>query len=86
MTTPMKVWQCIGCGRIDSDAQCLGICQDKATYIVAAADYDAVKAEVDEMRLLLQQIVHTSPRNGEWERAYKAAQERARRALEAPAA
>ena len=81
MTTRMKVWQCIGCGKIDSDATCIGICQDKATYIVAAADYDEVKAELDELRLLLQQIAHTSPRNGEWERAYKAVQERARRAL-----
>ena len=81
MTTRMKVWQCIGCGKIDSDATCIGICQDKATYIVSAADYDAVKAELDELRLLLQQIVHTSPRKGEWERAYKGAQERARRVL-----
>lgn len=81
MTTRMKVWQCIGCGRIDSDATCIGICQDKATYIVAAADYDEAKAELAELRLALQQIVRTTPRNGEWERAYKAVQERARRAL-----
>ena len=73
----MKVWQCIGCGKIDSDATCIGICQDKATYIVSAADYDEVKAELDELRLLLQQMVHTTPRNGEWERAYRAAQRRA---------
>lgn len=76
MTSRMKVWQCIGCGKIDSDATCIGICQDKATYIVAAGDYDALKAELDELRLALQQIVHTSPRNGEWERAYRATQER----------
>ena len=81
MTTRMKVWQCIGCGKIDSDATCIGICQDKATTIVAAADYDAVKAELDDLRLVLQQIARTSPRNGEWERAYHAVQARARRAL-----
>ena len=81
MSTRIKVWQCIGCGKIDSDATCIGICQDKATYIVAAADYDEVKAELGELRLLLQQIVHTTPRNGEWQRAYQAMQERARRAL-----
>jgi hypothetical protein len=81
MTARMKVWQCVGCGRIESNATCIGICHDKPTYIVSAGDYDAIKAELDELRLLLQQIVHTSPRNGEWERAYQAMQERARRAL-----
>lgn len=87
MTERMKAWQCIGCGRIESSATCLGICEDVPVSIVSAADYDAACRERDaaleerhNLRLFLQQLVHSSPR-GEWERSYRAAQERARRLL-----
>ena len=81
MTERLKGWQCTGCGRIESDGKCIGICQDRPVTVVSAADYDATRAELDRLRLLLQQMVHTSPRNGEWERAYRAAQRRAEELL-----
>jgi hypothetical protein len=81
MTQRMKAWQCIGCGRIESNATCLGICQDVPISVVSAADYDAVRRELGELRLFLQQLVRTSPRDGEWQRGYRAVQERARRLL-----
>ncbi len=81
MTERMKAWQCIGCGRIESNATCLGICEDVPITVVSAADYDAVRRELDELRLFLRQLVHSSPRGGEWERSYRAAQERARQLL-----
>ena len=74
MTERMKAWQCIGCGRIESDATCVGICQDVPITVVSAADYDL-------MRQFVQQLARTSPRDGEWERSYRAMQERARRLL-----
>jgi hypothetical protein len=74
MAERMKAWQCIGCGRIESDATCLGICQDVPISVVSAADYDA-------LRLFLTQFVHTLPRDGEWQRTYRAMQARARRLL-----
>jgi hypothetical protein len=74
MTERMKAWQCIGCGRIESDATCVGICQDVPISVVSAADYDA-------LRQFLAQFVHTLPREGEWERTYRAMQARARRLL-----
>lgn len=86
MTERMKAWQCIGCGRIESNATCLGICEDVPISVVSAADYDAARREVDELRLFLRQLVQSSPRSGEWERSYRAAQERARRLLGEPAA
>jgi hypothetical protein len=84
MTERMKAWQCIGCGRIESNATCLGICEDVPITVVSAVDYDATRRELDELRLFLRQLVHTSPRSGEWERSYRAAQERARRLLGEP--
>jgi hypothetical protein len=81
MTERMKAWQCIGCGRIESNATCLGICEDVPITVVSAADYDATRHELDELRLFLRQLIHASPRAGEWERSYRAAQDRARKLL-----
>ena len=82
MTERVKAWQCIGCGRLENSATCLGICQDVPVTLVAAADYDALRRELDELRFFLLQLVHSTPRSGNWERSYRAAQDRARALLE----
>ena len=81
MAARAKAWQCVGCGRIESHEQCLGICRDVPVEIVSAVDYDAVRAEVEALRLFLKQVVLSSPREGGWERSYHALQERAKRLL-----
>ena len=81
MTARQKAWQCVGCGRLESQEQCLGICHDVPVEIVSAADYDAARREADALRLFARQLVLTTPRDGEWQRAYRAAQARARRLL-----
>ena len=82
MTERTKAWQCIGCGRIESQATCLGICQDRPVLIVSAADHDAVAKERDELRLFVRQLALVSPRGDSWELTYKALQARARRLLD----
>ena len=81
MSERIKAWQCIGCGRIESQATCLGICQDRPVQIVSAADYDAARQEVEALRVFIRQLALVSPRGDNWERTYKALQERARRVL-----
>ena len=81
MTERIEAWQCIGCGRIEATATCVGICQDVPITVVSAADHDAVLRELAALRLFLRQLVHTSPRGGEWERSYRTVQERAARLL-----
>lgn len=81
MVERTTAWQCIGCGRIESDATCLGVCQDRKIVVVSAADYDAARREVDELRLFIRQLANVEPRGAQWERSYKALQERARRLL-----
>jgi len=88
MTEHTRVWQCIGCGRIESQATCVGICHDVPVEIVSAADHAALeqeaaslRAERDQLRLFLQQIAHVSPRGGEWERVYRDMQSAALRCL-----
>jgi hypothetical protein len=82
MTERTRAWQCIGCGRIEGNATCLGICEDRPVVLVSAADYDAAMREVEALRLFIRQLALVSPRGGSWERTYKALQERAQRLLQ----
>jgi hypothetical protein len=75
MTERIKAWACIGCGRIQSDETCIGVCQDRKVELVNAADYE-------ELRQFVRQLALISPRNGEWERSYRGLQQRARAILE----
>lgn len=88
MIARSKAWQCIGCGRIEAQATCVGVCQDRPVEIVSAADYDALtaekaklEAELQQLRLFVRQLASVSPHGGEWERVYKSLQSAAARLL-----
>jgi hypothetical protein len=90
MAERIAAWQCIGCGRIESAQPCVGICEDRRAEFVYAADHDAVvvdlaasRQQVEALAVLVRQIAHTTPREGEYERTWSALQARARQALEA---
>lgn len=90
MSERMTAWQCIGCGRIEGQQPCIGICQDRKVDFVYASEYDEALAQLalargqaEALASLVRQLARTTPRAGEWERTYRALQERARRALEA---
>jgi hypothetical protein len=76
-----KVWECIGCGRIDDPQPCVGICRDAKVEYVLAKDHDVAVAALTEV---VRTIATTTPRPGEAERHWKALQERARKALASP--
>ena len=89
MTERITAWQCIGCGRLEGAQPCIGICEDRRTEFVYAADHDAVMVELVALRqqaealsALVRQIAHTTPREGECERTWRALQARAREALQ----
>jgi hypothetical protein len=73
-----KVWECVGCGRIDDPRPCVGICRDAKVEYVLAADHERALAPLLE---LARAIALTTPREGECARHWKALQERARKAL-----
>ena len=81
MTQRTTAWQCIGCGRLDSDATCMGVCQDRKVVLVSAADYDEARHQIDQLRLFIRQLATVEPRGDTWERCYRALQERAQRLL-----
>jgi flavoprotein len=83
MAETIKVWQCIGCGRIDHPQPCVGICQDRKVELVYADDHAESLARVAALEAILRRIAFTSPRPGEWEAAWRALRADARRALDA---
>ncbi|MEO8485980.1 MAG: hypothetical protein ABI585_06525 [Betaproteobacteria bacterium] len=86
----MKAWQCIGCGKLDGPAQCIGICQDRKVELVYASEVAAVQANLAEVaaernayRALLRRLASTTPRHGQFERAFRTFQDEALRATRA---
>jgi hypothetical protein len=71
MAETIKAWQCIGCGRVEADGRCIGICEDRPVRLVSAADYEALAAFV-------LRLAASTPREGQWERSYRALQREAR--------
>ena len=88
MADIMKAWQCIGCGRIEAPQNCVGICQDRKVDLVYAGELDAMRAasdaasgHVELLEAVVRRLARTTPRDGEWERSWRALQADARRAL-----
>ncbi|MFN7087747.1 MAG: hypothetical protein ACK4N4_14145 [Burkholderiales bacterium] len=93
MTRRVTAWQCIGCGRIEGAQPCVGVCEDRRVDFVYAFDHDealaqltVARAQMEDLIALVRQLAHTTPREGEWERTYRALQAHARRVLETLAA
>ena len=79
----MKAWQCIGCGRLEGPAPCLGICEDRPVELVYAADYREALAKAERLAQLVRRIAWSTPREGELERSWRALQAQARKLLSA---
>ena len=85
----IKVWQCIGCGRVEAPANCIGVCQDRKAELVSAWDYAEVVVAFDEaneriaaLESVLGRLAHVTPREGTWKESYLALQMCARKLLE----
>jgi hypothetical protein len=81
----VKAWQCIGCGRIEAPQTCVGVCDFNRIEIVYGFEHEeALRAERSRsaaLEALARSIAAITPRDGEWERTYRALQEQARRLL-----
>jgi hypothetical protein len=87
-TDYIQAWQCIGCGRIEAPQPCIGVCRDRKILMVAKEEYESVCSERDQSRALvasaiamLQRVARSTPRDGQWERSYRALQDQARDAI-----
>lgn len=90
MTEKITAWRCIGCGRLEAAQPCIGVCQDRPVELVLAADHEQALAELaaarrqaEALARFVREFACTTPHAGEWERSYRALQQRARAALRA---
>lgn len=89
MTDYIQAWQCIGCGKIEAPQPCIGVCRDRKILMVAKDEHERLAAELAEARSLVRvaidmlgRVAHSTPREGQWERSYRALQEQARAAID----
>ena len=89
MTERIEAWRCIGCGRVEAPANCIGVCEDRKVELVDARSYDALERELERERAanarltaLVRRLAWSTPRPDSWERSYRALQGEARALLE----
>ncbi len=82
------VWQCQDCGGVDAPKECIDVCIWGPADWVDAASYEsersqaAVDREVEQsLAGLLRRFAFATPRDGQWERSWRAFQLQARLAL-----
>jgi len=82
----VKAWQCVGCGRIEVPQECVGVCEFERMEIVYAFEHEqalaAERAKRERLEALVRHLARITPREGEWERSWKALQQQARRVLD----
>ena len=81
-----RVWQCAGCGRIEDPQPCVGICRDaKAEFVPAGAHDEAMRRaneEIAALRAVVRRIAGITPHDGQWEAAWIALRNHARKTVE----
>ncbi len=77
-------WQCIGCGKIDVDRPCVGICQDVLVRVVRAEDYEGLVERNKKLESVLLRLTRSTPHPGAWEQAFRSLQAEATKLLSVP--
>ena len=85
----ITAWQCIGCGRLEAPANCVGICQDRKVELVSAWDHAEALVALEDaneriaaLEGILKRFAHTTPRDGAWKDSYLVLQAQARKLVE----
>jgi len=88
MTDYIQAWQCVGCGKIEAPQTCIGVCRDRKILMVGKDEHDSVVDQSARLRdalqcaiAMLNRVVRSTPRDGQWERCYRALQEQARETI-----
>lgn len=79
MVEVQKAWQCIGCGRIEGQQTCIGVCEDRPVNFVYAFEYEEAVERIARLEAFVRQVANATPREGAWEASYRALRERARK-------
>ena len=90
MSALIQAWQCIGCGKLQAEAPCVGICQDRQVELVSAGDYEALfnanqnlESRVESLMQLIRKLALVTPRPGKAEQTLLTLQQQAKNFLRA---
>jgi hypothetical protein len=85
----VTVWRCPDCGGVDAPQPCIDVCIWRPADWVDATSYEsersraAVDCEVEQsLAGLLRMLTFATPRDGQWERSWRAFQSQARLACQ----
>ena len=86
----ITAWQCIGCGRLESPQNCIGVCQDRKVEVVSARDCAEVLSALEDanerigvLEAFLSRLARIARREGRCEETYRVLQTQARNLLAA---
>ncbi|MGY0504834.1 hypothetical protein [Luteimonas sp. e5] len=82
MVETIEAWQCVGCGRLQAERPCIGVCTDRKVELVTAQDYAELAWRVEQLEAALALIARVTPKPGELEASWRALQARARELLD----
>lgn len=82
MVETIEAWKCVGCGRLQAERPCIGVCTDKRVELVEAADYAELAWRVQELEAALALIARVTPKPEALEASWLALQARARTLLD----
>ncbi|NDU92960.1 MAG: hypothetical protein G3I10_10230 [Ferrovum sp.] len=74
MTEIYEGWQCIGCGKIDVDRPCVGVCQDRRVQVVLVDEFNRLEARNKLLESIVRRLTLAKPHPDAWERSFKALQ------------
>jgi len=83
MVETIQGWRCIGCGKVEAPAPCIGVCEDRRVELVRAQDCGELAWRVREREAAVGVVARVTPTAGGLEASWRAFQERARRLLDA---
>ncbi len=82
MVETIEAWKCVGCGRLQAERPCIGVCTDRRVELVEAADYAELAWRVEELEAALALIARVTPKPDALEASWLALQARARTLLD----
>ena len=82
MVGTIEAWQCVGCGRLQAERPCIGVCTDTRVERVRAADYAELAWRVEELEAALALIARVTPKPEALAASWQALQARARALLD----
>lgn len=82
MVETIEAWQCVGCGRVQAERPCIGVCTDRRVELVEAAAYAELAWRVEQLEAALGLIARITPKPELLAESWQALQARARALLD----